>query len=223
MANKPRLAVLFDMDGVLLDSVEASMYSRRKVAHLYGFTPEEMMTHSKPGRSLFDFYQTLQQVRPFGADFQEFSDTMLDGVFEYLGKHVKGADPGLINFLGELETHHVPIAVGTSALKRSALRKLALVGLQKTFDVIVTADDAEHHKPHPQIYLEAAKRLQIEPAKCIVIEDAADGVASGHAAGMKVIGYTKYVKNIATLEQADLLVSDFSELSHQKLTQLLVS
>jgi len=215
--------VLFDMDGVLLDSVEASMYSRRKVAHLYGFTPEEMMTHSKPGRSLLDFYQTLQRARPFDVNFQEFSDTILEAVFIYLKKHIKGTDPALVKFINDLRAHHVPIAVGTSALKRSALRKLALAGLQNTFDVIVTADDVEHHKPHPHIYLKAAEWLQVPPKKCIVIEDAGDGIVSGHAAGMKVVGYAKYVKDASTLREADLVVSDFSDLSYQQLTQLLDS
>lgn len=220
MKNNPPFAVLFDMDGVLLDSVEASMYSRRQVANLFGFTPDEMMQHSEPGRSLRDFYDTLQKVRPFTASFKEFSDHVLEAVFAYLKEHVTGGEPALMHFLDELQARHIPIALGTSAIKRSALRKLELAGLGGRFEVMVTADDATRHKPHPEIYQKAANNLGIPPEKCIVIEDAASGIKAGHAAGMKVIGFSKFVKNLDALQQADLVVADFSELSYEKLSQL---
>lgn len=220
MPNKAPFAVLFDMDGVLLDSVEASLYARRLVANLYGFTPEEMMQHSEPGRSLLDFYNTLQKIRPFAANFTEFSDRMLEGVFAYLEEHTQAADKNLVHFLDELQARHIPIALGTSALKRSALRKLELAGLRGRFEIMVTADDATHHKPHPEIYLKAAEHVGMSPRKCIVIEDAISGIQAGHAAGMKVIGYSKFVNNIDTLQQAELVVTDFSELSYEKLARL---
>ena len=220
MAKQPPFAVLFDMDGVLLDTMPASIHARKTLAPTYGFTSEEMKQHSKPGRSLRDFYLTLQKFRPFDADFDSFADSMLKEVFAYLEKHSRDTDPALTTFLKELQAHHIPIAVGTSALKRSAHHKLALVNLKDSFDVIITADDVERHKPHPDIYLEAARHLNVDPSRCVVVEDAVDGIDAGKAAGMKVIGFSKYVTDVENLKKADLIVDDFSKLDYQTLQQL---
>lgn len=219
--TKPPFAVLFDMDGVLMDTVPASMHARRVNATAFGFTPEEMMEHSKPGRSLRDFYNTLQCIRPFKASFETFSDQMLQEVFAYLEKHQGGTDPNLVTFIENLKEEGIPLAVGTSALRRSTLKKLELAKLRQYFDVIVTADDVEHHKPSPDIYLEAAKRLQMPGNVCIVIEDAADGIAAGKAAGMKVVAYTKYVPDTSVLAGADLIVGDYAKLNHQTLLRII--
>lgn len=208
------------MDGVLTNTVPGSLYARKALASKYGFTPEEMMQNSKPGRSLLDFYRTLQKLRPFDADFDSFADAMLKEMFVYLEKHKQPADPQLLHFLAELRRHNIPIAVGTSALRRSAMRKLALVNLQDAFDKIVTANDVDRHKPHPDVYHEAANQLGIESNRCIVVEDAPDGVEAGKAAGMKVIGFSKYITDASKLKKADLVVPEFSKLNYQILLQL---
>lgn len=217
---KPPFAVLFDMDGVLLDSVEASMHARRQNAHLYGFTPGEMMAHSKPGRSLRDYYQALQQVRSFPVSFDDFANGMLEVVFDYLKKHSHGADPALVAFIRDLRAHNIPVGVGTSALKRSALKKLKIVQLHQTFDVVITADDVERHKPHPDIYQEAARQLNMPAQRCVVIEDALDGLTAAKTAGMKTIGYSKYALYPKDLAVADMVADDFSKLSYKKLSAL---
>lgn len=218
---KPPFAVLFDMDGVLMDTVPASMHARRVNAKLFGFTPDEMVQRSKPGRSLHDFYDTLQNMRPFKANFDEFSDRMLEEVFAYLEKHQNDTDPNLITFIEDLKTRHIPLAVGTSALKRSALRKLEIAKLRAYFDEIVTADDVKRHKPHPDIYHEAARRLGVPPEQCIVIEDAVDGITAGKTAGMKVVAYTKYVSDASALTDADITVNDYTALNYDKLLQII--
>lgn len=218
----PPLAVIFDLDGVLIDSYAASVYSQNFIGKTYGFTLDEITSNSKRGGSLRDFYRALQKLRAFDTDFDTFADTMLEAYFSYLGQHTQGLDAALATFLEGLKKHGIPIAVGTSALKRSALRKLQLAGLDGTFEVIITADDVERHKPNPDIYIEAAKRLGVNPKYCVVIEDAAAGIEAAHAAGMKAIGFSKYVEDLRTLQKADWVVPDFSELDALKLKRFML-
>jgi HAD superfamily hydrolase (TIGR01509 family) len=218
--TKPPFAVVFDMDGVLINTEPVHEQVNITVAKHFGLSPDVMNSISRPGRSMRDFYLELQKLHPFDADFETYSEKTLETMFIELEKTINGPDPQLIAFLHHLREQGIPVAVGTAALKRSAARKLGVVKLHNEFDVIVTADDVERHKPHPDVYLETAKRLGIKPAKCIVIEDAGSGIQAAHAAGMKVIGYGKYVNDPATLKHADLVVSEFSKLNYSTLLQL---
>lgn len=223
MTAAPPLAVIFDIDGVLINSHAATVYSQQLMGEKYGFTVDEVKSCSKPGRSLRDFYLALQKIRPFKSDFDTFADMLLSANFSYLEKHTHGLTAGLAAFLDGLKKHGIPIAVGTSALKRSALRKLKLAGVDGAFTVIVTADDVERYKPNPDIYLEAAEQLGVNPRHCIVIEDAEAGIEAGKAAGARVIGFSKYVEDLATLQKADWVVADFSELNVTKLKKFILS
>jgi beta-phosphoglucomutase len=218
--TEPPFAVLFDMDGVLINSTDASWHSREIMADKFGFTFEEVHSQSRRGGSLRDFYLKLQKLRPFDVDFDTFADAWLAANFAYLEQRIDGGDPATIHFIEDLRTHGIPFALGTSALSRSAKRKLALVELHDHFEIMVTAEDVERHKPHPDVYLEAARRVGVAPKQCIVIDDAEAGIESGKAAGMKAIGFSKYVENLETLAKADLVVNDFSELTYNKLLKL---
>lgn len=218
--NKPPFAVLFDLDGVLIDSHGASLHAQTVTGTKHGFTKEEIQASNKRGGSLKDFYLNLQKLRSFEVDFDTFADAHLEANFAYLKKLATETNHAAAKFIENLREHNIPVALGTSALERSAKRKLAMVGLHDHFEIMVTSNDVERHKPHPDVYLEAAKRVGVPPKRCIVIEDAEAGIQSGKAAGMKVIGLSKYVDDTTSLKQADMVVADFPELSYRKLLKL---
>lgn len=214
------LAVIFDIDGVLINTEPAHTAAHAAVAELYGFTPAEMKATKVRGSSLHDHYHALQQVRPFAATFASFSETVLAALFEQLNIYDQKPDPGLVPLLRALKQQRIPVGVGTSALRQSAKRKLAAVKLEDVFDVLIASDDVERAKPEPDIYLAVARLLKVNPEYCVVIEDAAAGIQAGKAAGMKTIGYTTYTPEPEKLHEADLRIHSFNELSVEGLYRL---
>ena len=97
---------------------------------------------------------------------------------------------------------------------------LELLNVKDKFQVISHSDIVERGKPHPDIYLKAAELLGVTPEECIAIEDAEGGVKSAKAAGMKVIGFKDSSHNTQDLSEADLLVTDFNQLTLQALEKL---
>ena len=214
MKTKPPVAILFDMDGVLIDSMRHHIGTFEAVSKQFGFGPEEAPAHSG---ALIDMYNQLQKIRPFKADFDEFADTVLAGVFKNLEEAGVKKDPVVHAFIAMLKSHDVPIALGTAAMHRSAVRKLAMVELGEAFEVMVTADDVTTHKPAPDVYIKAAELLGVPRDICIVIDDTAHGLEAGKRAGMKTIGFSKYAPDITKLEGADMIVHDFDELTYDLL------
>jgi HAD superfamily hydrolase (TIGR01509 family) len=100
------------------------------------------------------------------------------------------AVPGVVEFVRALAAAGVPRALATSAVPESAMRTLEALGLEGAFPVRVTADDVRLGKPDPEVYLTAAARLGVQPARCVAFEDAPVGVEAARRAGMPVVGLT---------------------------------
>src|SRR5438132_7055393 len=116
--------------------------------------------------------------------------------------------------LQELRQKNLHLAVATSSVSASARPFLARHGLTAFFEVVVTGEEVEHGKPHPDIYLRAAEKLGIAAHACLVIEDALSGVAAARAAKMRVaaIPDTRFVDPRAYEKEADYLLSSLPEI-----------
>jgi HAD superfamily hydrolase (TIGR01509 family) len=132
--------------------------------------------------------------------------------------HLKPTE-GLLPFLELLRAGDVPTAVATSAPYSNIDFTLGGTGTRPYFREIVDARHVKRGKPDPEIYLQAASRLGMQPDRCIVIEDALLGVQAGLAAGMKVIGITT-THSAAELNNTHLVINDFRTLSLPVLRQL---
>jgi HAD superfamily hydrolase (TIGR01509 family) len=215
------MAVLFDMDGVLIDSTHFHEQSFPVNAVRFGFSEAEARKASAAATTMITFYQELQKIRAFPVSFEEFSDIILERLFTLMTAGGVTSDPELVAFLHTIRQQGVEVAVGTSAMHKSAVRKLAMVELHNEFDIIVTADDVPQHKPFPHVYLEAARRLGVDPHHCVVIDDTDSGLLAGKRAGCKTIGFTKYLTGQAHFEHADETANSFAELSYERLRSLL--
>ena len=197
-------AVLFDLDGVLVDSNPIVERHWKRWAERHGVVYEriEAIHHGRPTGEI------IRHVAPH-----------LDAAAEALVQETAGADDvdGLVAFDGAHRlVRALPPerwAVATSGTRRTASFRLAHLGFPEA-PVLVTADDVRRGKPAPDPYLLAAERLGVAPEGCVVIEDAPAGIASAKAAGMRVVAVASS-KPPEALAAADVVVRQLADLAFQ--------
>lgn len=179
-------AVLFDMDGLLIESEQALLQCWREAAQVLQLEAlDDALWLSFVGLSDPACHELLRQRLD-----EEQLQALLRELQARYDAHVDAGIPlkeGVLELLALLDAHGMPRAVVTSTRRERALQKLARCGLLPRFDTIVTGSDVTHSKPAPDIYLLAAQRLDVPPARCIVLEDSVPGVRAALAAGMTTI------------------------------------
>ena len=182
----PFAAVIFDMDGLLLDSERIAIEIGREAAETLGIVWRREIALAMIGRNAADNAAML--MKEYGADYP------LDAHAAEFGRRYETLiaaggiplKPGVLELLDRLEALAVPRAVATSTAHARATFKLEHVGLLSRFDVIVGGDEISRGKPAPDIFLAAAERLGVESARCLALEDSNAGARSALAAGMHV-------------------------------------
>lgn len=171
------MAIIFDLDGVLVDSTEAVERAWTRWAGERGIDPAELLPviHGRPSREVIAEYapdlDPAEEARRLDSMEQVTTSPAINGAAECMAFAQQGA-----------------WAIVTSGDDRAAGR-LRAVGLTVP-EVLVTADDVENGKPHPEPYARAAEALGVDPGECVVVEDAPAGIAAAKAAGMRVIAVT---------------------------------
>jgi sugar-phosphatase len=193
-------AVLFDLDGVLVDSAVCVERHWRRWAAEHGLDSEEIMrfAHGRPT------VETIRLVAPHlpaeleaaRLDASEAFDT--DGVVEVLGA---------AKLLRSLPRN--AWAIATSGTRDTALTRLRHTGLPLPA-VLITAGDVKRGKPDPEAYLLAAAKLDVTPERCVVVEDAPAGIEAGHAAGMRVVALAT-THSHAELSAADVTAAQLAD------------
>ncbi|MDK2126176.1 HAD family hydrolase [Parachitinimonas caeni] len=182
----PIAAVIFDMDGLMLDTERLVLAAWQQAAQEHGAVLDEQLLLGMVG--LHDrlcrqyLREQLGEQTPVEAIHDRTRELYAKALAE--GPPIK---PGLIALLDYLETASLPRAVATSTLRRFALGNLERAGLLNRFAHIIAGDDICHPKPAPDVYLQAAAALGVAPALCVVLEDSEPGVRAALAAGMTPI------------------------------------
>lgn len=197
-------AILFDLDGVLLDSTGSVDRQWRAWAERKGVDPEKVMAIAHGVRAI----EVVQRVAPqldAEAEVRELEEGEAqdrEGVF---------AMPGAAELVRTIPEGRWGVV--TSGSRHLASTRLPWGGLPVP-KVLVTADDVANGKPDPEPYLKGAHSLGFKPAECVAIEDAPAGIRSAHAAGMKVIGMAS-TYGAQELVEADAVVEGFRQISLQ--------
>jgi HAD superfamily hydrolase (TIGR01509 family) len=189
-------AVLWDMDGTLVDSEPYWLLSESALAEDYGKVWTQENGNELIGKSLYDSSAILKDrfdIKDLSA--QQIVDRLTDSVLSKL-QHSLPWRPGALELLMELKQAGVKTALVTMSMRRMALAVAEAIPFQ-AFDVVVAGDDVTHGKPHPEPYQKAAALLGFEPAECIAIEDSVTGLRSAEAAGCLPLG----IVNLMPLEQ----------------------
>jgi beta-phosphoglucomutase family hydrolase len=204
-------AIVFDMDGVLVDSGAHHRAAWVSLcAELAVEPPHEFwrLTIGRPAEEavalLVGGVSATEAARLAGRKRAHYSEHARRGIV---------AVRGVQAYVARLEARGVPRAVATSAARVDAERLLDAIGLRAAFDTVVSADDVRRGKPHPEVYLKAAEGLAVTPARCLVFEDAVVGVQAARRAGMRVIGVTtSYTGAELIAAGAERAVADFEGL-----------
>jgi HAD superfamily hydrolase (TIGR01509 family) len=178
-------AVLWDMDGTLVDTEPYWMQAQDELVAAWGgeWSHEDALT--LVGAGLWHAARVFQS-RGVHLTEDEIVDHLTDRVLEQIETNGTPWRPGARELLSELRDAGVKTALVTMSVRRMAEHVAAQLGFDG-FDTVVSGDDVTHAKPHPEPYLVAAERLGVDPAACIAIEDSAPGSASAVAAGAVVI------------------------------------
>lgn len=212
-------AVIFDMDGVLVDSTELIWQAINDALKGYGhhFAADEIRQYL--GMSLRDKLAIWKEKYGIDMGLDEFKKKVNEFQFRAL-QHLR-PDTELVKLLDGLRRHKVMLGVGSASGKGRVQKILAMLQIEKYFSVVLGAEDVPEHKPNPHIYLAVAGQLQVPPERCVVIEDAANGIEAARKAGMRVIGLIGRYQTEEDLKDADLLIKGFAELSYEKLRKLI--
>ncbi len=217
-----KTAVIFDFDGVVVDSERYWPDLGRRIFMQVSDGPFTDADHRKfTGNSLSNCYDIM--VREYGlqmpiADYDQIVTVCAREVYDTVVQPM----PSVMQFIELLAARRMPTAIASSNKRDFVVNTTQRLDLEKHFPIIVTGDDVPHDraKPHPDIYLLAAERLGMAAAGCIAIEDSPTGIAAAKNAGMHCIALHTDHNALQDLSAADTHVTSFDELSIDALASL---
>ena len=212
-------AVIFDMDGVIIDSQAAANRALVEAAAKHGVRLAVSELEDLVGASEQQFwhyvkerYRLPEAIPYYAASYDENSE--IAGYDETL------LSPGLEALLSELRAAGISLALATSGSRKRMNAVVEMYGLAQWLDVALCREDAAREKPAPDLFLAAANALWVSPAACLVVEDSSPGIAAARAAGMTVVGFTAYCGPNSLRRGADAYLSSFEGLGLSELQTL---
>lgn len=179
-------AVILDMDGVLVDSEPLHLEATNRILASRGHELTESESHAYLGQDDRALFDALRERFGMEDSTEALIEERVRVVLELIEAGVVPR-PGVPELIVGLKMRGYPMALASSSFRTVVDAMLEALGLERSFDVVVTGEDVERSKPAPDIFLEAARRLGMEPTECLVFEDAPHGVAAARAAGMTVV------------------------------------
>jgi HAD superfamily hydrolase (TIGR01509 family) len=214
-------AVVFDLDGVIVDSEIWWDDARRDFASARGRTWTEEDRVAVMGANSRQWSLTMRRRLGIDDDEEAIERAIVDAVVDRYRREGAPRIEGAVEAVGRIAARW-PSAVASSAHREVIEAALESTGLAAVFRVVVSSDEVAHGKPEPDVYLEAARRLGVPPGRCLVVEDSYNGVRAGRAAGMTVVLVPNRTIPPApgTRELADAIIDRLADLDPARLTAI---
>jgi HAD superfamily hydrolase (TIGR01509 family) len=204
-------AVIFDMDGVIVDSEPLHYEAHNLLLKEYGHSLTEEDQRKYTGTSGFKVYEDLKKRFNLPHEVHELVKKKRD-LFLSIAEKVQMM-PHAAELIHLLKRSDYKLAVASGGVVAYINLFLKKFGVNDCFAAIVSIDDVKNAKPHPESYLEAARRLGVKPNECVAIEDSDKGLESAKQAGMKVIAVPNFYTKHHDLSKADIIVSNLGEVT----------
>ena len=206
-------AIIFDMDGVLVDSEPFNIEIEKRQFELNHLSISEEEHHQYMGVATDVMWREIAKRQSLSLPVETLIEQNKTESIHYFTELKEiPVMPGLVDLLEKLTLKNFPIAVASSSFLEIIELILQRTGLRKHFQVVVSSQEAGKSKPEPDVFLLAAKQLGINPQDCMVIEDSANGIKAAKAAGMRCIAFEGPGANPANQKQADAVIKSFDQL-----------
>lgn len=211
-------AVIFDLDGVIVDTVPAHYVAWKSIAEELGISFDEEANEALKGVSRVDSMKkilALGGLKRSDSEILELTTKKNDLYVDIISKMTTDDIlPGVLDFMALLKHQGIKMAVGSSSKNTPTILKC--IGLQDAFHAIVDGNQVTHSKPDPEVFLKGAIKLGLSPEDCVVIEDAISGVEAAINAKMKCIG----IGEQEVLGKANVVIKSLSEANLDLLSRL---
>lgn len=208
-------AFIFDMDGVIINSEPLHFQVESELAKEKGIALKEGELESYVGVRADEMWASLKAKHRASFDVDELLVEANEKKLAYLNDASIEPIEGIRELLAQLKEKGYKVGLGSSSPVAFIDAVLTAFAIKNQFDVVLSGEQVTKGKPAPDIYLEVAKQLDVEPQYCTVLEDAAHGVQAGKAAGMDVIGFVNPHSGNQDLSKADHVIKGISAITIQ--------
>ncbi len=215
-------AVIFDMDGVLIDSEPFHLVVNEEIFANLGINLSEDEYHGFIGTTHKDMWTTIKKRYNLPQSVPELVNMQVSGNIEYIKN--EEIEPikikGVTDLLSKIARENIKTGIASSSPTGVIKLVINKLSISDYFSAIVGGEEIKKGKPAPDIFLKAANRLNVKPADCLVIEDSKNGVLAAKAAGMKCVAYKNPNSGNQNLEKADLIIDNYDSLNVETLRNL---
>ena len=206
-------AVIFDMDGVLVDSQPYHFKADIETMSEYGVVKDQKFYEKFAGTLTSDRMRILKDLFKLDIPVEEMVKKREDMILEIMAREDIKPVSGIPEFLKSIKNRGLKTAVASSSGYDLIGLILSRLGISEYFDSITSGNDVKRGKPSPDIFLLAAERIGAEPSECLVVEDSENGVKAAKSAGMKALGYVNPTSGNQCLDMADFITDDFKKVN----------
>ncbi|WP_246577961.1 HAD family hydrolase [Clostridium psychrophilum] len=213
-------AVIFDMDGVIIDSEPTHIKLENEIYKKLDIEVTGDEHHSFVGATSHYMWESLKNKHNLNQTLDELIENDRNNYFKYLNSDE--CDITLIDGVKELikdfHENGIKLAIASSSPLNVIVTIAKKFQIEEYFEVFVTGDYVQRSKPEPDIFLFASKKLGVKPENCLVIEDSHNGVRAAKKAGMKCVGINSDPTGSQDISMADLVINSFKEVNYIKLS-----
>lgn len=213
-------AVIFDLDGVIIDSEPLHFETDKLVMRACGHELSDSDFNKYVGTTNALMWAELKEEYLLSRSLEELLEMQSRHKLELLQCFEGGSIPGVRELLKSLKEQNILRGIASSSPRSFIEAVVSKLDLGEYFSEVISGEEVENSKPCPDVFLKMAELLRVNPAECIVIEDSSHGVSAALAAGMKCIGFKNCNSGNQDLSMADAVVASISEIDSRLLKSL---